>query len=251
MADAPAHLAPANGRHRRQIRNYLLDRRFQLKYAGYFVAIALVLSGALGGILWTTAKQLLAQSQSNVEKGREVVAEGRKVSQVVEMNIVKDPDYNGDPELLQAFREGDQKYIAKLAAQQTALEGQARELEQLYATSARVLLGALGLFVVLVALGGILVTHRVAGPVYKMKRLIGEVAEGRLREPGKLRRHDELVEFFAAFDAMVRALRSQREEELGQLERALADLGEKVTPAEVARLTALRDRLRSSLAREG
>jgi len=247
MADAPAHLAPANGRHRRQIRNYLLDRRFQLKYAGYFVAIALVLSGALGGILWTTAKQLLAQSQSNVEKGREVVAEGRKVSQVVEMNIVKDPDYNGDPELLQAFREGDQKYIAKLAAQQAALEGQARELERLYATSARVLLVALGLFVVLVALGGILVTHRVAGPVYKMKRLIGEVAEGRLREPGKLRRHDELVEFYAAFDAMVRALRSQREEELAELERALADLGDQVTPAEVARLTALRDRLRTSL----
>ena len=247
MADAPAHLAPANGRHRRQIRNYLLDRRFQLKYAGYFVAIALVLSGALGGILWTTAKQLLAQSQSNVEKGREVVAEGRKVSQVVEMNIVKDPDYNGDPELLQAFREGDQKYIAKLAAQQAALEGQARELERLYATSARVLLVALGLFVVLVALGGILVTHRVAGPVYKMKRLIGEVAEGRLREPGKLRRHDELVEFFAAFDAMVRALRSQREEELAELERALADLGDQVTPAEVARLKALRDRLRTSL----
>lgn len=247
MADAPAQPAPADGRHRRHFKNYLLDCRFQLKYAGYFVAIALVLSGALGGILWTTAKQLLAESQSNVEKGREVVAEGRKVSQVVEMNIVKDPDYKGDPELLQAFREGDQKYVAKLAAQQTALEAQARDLERLYATSTRVLLGALGLFVVLVAFGGILVTHRVAGPVYKMKRLIGEVAEGRLRDPGKLRRHDELVECFAAFDSMVRALRTQHEGELGELEQALAGLAGQANPAELARLTALRDRLRARL----
>jgi methyl-accepting chemotaxis protein len=247
MADAPATPAPANGRHRRHIRNYLLDRRFQLKYAGYFVAVALVLSGALGGILWTTAKQLLVQSRSNVEKGREVVAEGRKVSQVVEMNIVKDPDYSGDPALLQAFRDGDQNYVAKLAAQQAALEAQARELESMYAASAEILVGALGLFVVLVALGSILVTHRVAGPVYKMKRLIGEVAEGRLREPGKLRRGDELVEFFTAFDSMLRALRSQQQADLAELEQALSALSGQDEPAALVQLSALRDRLRGRL----
>ena len=121
MADAQAQPAPADGRHRRQMKNYLLDRRFQLKYAGYFVAIALVLSGALGGILWSTAKQLLAESRSNVDRGRDVVAEWRKVSQVVEMNIVNDPDYAGDPGLLQAFRDGDQKYTHNLETQQAAL----------------------------------------------------------------------------------------------------------------------------------
>ncbi len=247
MAEAIAQPAPAKGRHRRHIRNYLLDRRFQLKYAGYFVAVALVLSGALGGILWHTAEQLLAQTRSNVEKGRDVVAEGRKVSQVVEMSIVKDSDYSGDPALLEAFREGDQNYTRKLEAQQTALEAQARELEAVYTTSAQVLLGALGLFVVLVALGGILVTHRVAGPVFKMKRLIGEVAKGRLREPGKLRRGDELVEFFAAFDGMVRSLRTRREAELAELEEVLAGLGDGVPPAQLGPLTALRDRLRARL----
>jgi len=46
-----------------------LDRKFQLKYAGYFAAIALVLSVVLGLILWTTAIELLAQSRRNVETG--------------------------------------------------------------------------------------------------------------------------------------------------------------------------------------
>jgi HAMP domain-containing protein len=241
--------ASLGSRHQRRLKNYLLDRRFQLKYAAYFGAIALVLSAALGWVLWSTARELLAQSRQNVESGRTVVQEGHKVSRVVEMNIVRDPDYGGDPVLLQAFREGDRKYTERLELEQKVLERQVLELEGQYRRLALVLVAALGLFVTLVALAGILVTHRVAGPIYKMKRLMGEVTEGQLREPGRLRRGDELVDFFAAFDGMVRALRRQREADLEVLDLTLKAFDGKVPPAELDCLSTWRDRLREALER--
>ena len=39
-------------RYQRRLRNYLLDARFQLKYTGYLVATAILLSVALGSLLW-------------------------------------------------------------------------------------------------------------------------------------------------------------------------------------------------------
>jgi nitrogen fixation/metabolism regulation signal transduction histidine kinase len=235
------------GRHQRRLKNYLLDRKFQLKYAAYFAAIALVLSAVLGWVLWSTARELIAQSRQNVESGRAVVEEGHKVSRVVEMNIVRDPDYGGDPALLQAFREGDRKYTERLELEQKGLERQALELERQYRRVALVLLVTLGLFVALVALAGILVTHRVAGPVHKMKRLMADVTEGQLREPGRLRRGDELVDFFSAFDGMVRALRRQREVDLELLDVTLKALENQVPPASLEQLLGWQQRLREVL----
>ena len=87
MGEAAA--APRTGRHQRRLRNYLLDSKFQLKYAGYFVGIAVVLSLALGLILFRTSQELLRQSEQLVERGQAVVDEGRKVSEVVKI-------YHGD-----------------------------------------------------------------------------------------------------------------------------------------------------------
>src|SRR5690349_763858 len=98
MAEA-ASSAPT-GRHQRKLKNYLLDPHFQLKYTAYLVAIAVALGGSLGLVVWQTSNQVVAQSYKNVEQGqhvvdlgREVVGESRKVSEVVKMNIVKDPVY--------------------------------------------------------------------------------------------------------------------------------------------------------------
>ena len=43
------------GAHKRSVRNYLLDSRFQLKYTGFLVAVALMVSVFLGGFLYATA----------------------------------------------------------------------------------------------------------------------------------------------------------------------------------------------------
>jgi nitrogen fixation/metabolism regulation signal transduction histidine kinase len=251
-----ARAEPA-GRERRRLRNLLLDRHFQLKYTGFLTGVAAILSITLGFLLWRTEQSLVTQSRKTVEQGQQVVAlgrkvadESRKVSAVVEMNIVKDPVYADNPELLDAFKTDSAQQAARIAQQQSALEQHAAALthqsaalesgqDTLFAT----LCSVLAALVVALALVGIVVTHKVAGPVYKMTRQIRELGEGSLRMPAPLRKGDELGSFFDTFASTVQSLRERREKEIAALDAAIAQLGGKVEPADVAPLEELRTAL--------
>src|SRR5664279_135717 len=135
MGEASSAPPPATGRHQRRLRNYLLDAHFQLKYTGYLVGIALLFSISLGLLIWRTSAAVIAQShqavhqgEQVVERGKQVVAESQKVSEVVKMNIIKDPVYSDNPALLEAFKVDADKQDERLKAQQVALEGQASAL---------------------------------------------------------------------------------------------------------------------------
>src|SRR5262245_52350950 len=92
------------GRHQRSAKNYLLDRRFQLKYTGFLVGIASLLSVALGMILWTTSSEVIHHSHQAVEQGKLTVAQGQETvkrhqqtieqsriaTDIVKMNIAKE-----------------------------------------------------------------------------------------------------------------------------------------------------------------
>lgn len=261
MSEATGSSIPAAGRHQRRLRNYLLDPPFQLKYSGYLVGIAVLLSLGLGTFLWRTGQAVISQSQEAVEqgenvvaRGREVLAESQKVSAVVSMNIVRDPDYSQNPALLEAFKADAEKQDARLADQQKALEQQAASLKRQASeltTKQRVmfltLCGALTLLVILIGLAGIVVTHRIAGPVHKMKRQIREVGRGHLQIPSKLRRGDELTDFFEAFEHMVISLRKRQEREITELEKAIASLENKAEPAALSPLHQLRNEMKAAL----
>lgn len=258
---APEPTGGAGGRHQRRLRNYLLDPHFQVKYSAYLMLLAVVLSVGLGAILWRTSNKVIDQSwkavrqgESVVARGKEVVAESRKVSAVVQMNIVKDPVYSDNPALLEAFKSDAAQQDERLRTQQAELIKQQEELKQQaadIATQQRTMLytlcGALALLVLLIGAAGIVVTHRVAGPIYKMKTNLRAVADGRLRVPTPLRKGDELVDFFETYRAMVIALRERQEAEINKLDRAIAALAAKAAPEELEPLHALRRDMEGAL----
>jgi hypothetical protein len=260
MGSAMTTSIPA-GRGQRRLRNYLLDRHFQLKYSGYLVGIALLLSVCLGLVLWRTSQAVIAQSRQALQQGeqvvarsREVVEESRKVSLVVQMNIVRDPVYSDNPALLEAFKADSERQEERLSAQQRTLESQAGDLKRQSANIERqqrtmliTLCAALALLVVLIGLAGIVVTHRVAGPIHKMRRQIRDVGEGNLRPPTPLRKGDELVSFFAAFEKMVANLRQRQQAEIEQIDGVLAALAPKVAEPELDGLRRLRVEMQRSL----
>jgi hypothetical protein len=239
-----------SGRHQRSAKNYLIDPRFQLKYTALLVAVALFLSTALGLLLWNTSSQVIRQSQRAVQEGRETVKQGqatiergqqviklsRKVSQVVAMNIAK--EYAGDPELAKTFSGEAQKDEAQLRDEQAKLERdaaylnqrdaalgvQAEEVAHQQTALLTGLVAALVLLVGAIGFAGILVTHRVAGPIFKMKRLLGQVGEGRLVLRERLRKGDELQHFFDAFEGMVAELRAQQEARVATVDAILASV---------------------------
>jgi nitrogen fixation/metabolism regulation signal transduction histidine kinase len=78
--------------------------------------------------------------------------------------------------------------------------------------------------VVAIGLFGIYFTHKVAGPVFKMKRLLRQVGEGDLRVEARLRKGDELKSFFDAFTRMVGGLRALEQRHLDEVEMAVESL---------------------------
>jgi methyl-accepting chemotaxis protein len=259
---AEAATAPlAGGRHQRRFRNYLIDSHFQLKYTSYLVLIAIVISASLGVFLWRTSREVLEQSRKAVgqgeqvvARGREVLAESQKVSAVVQMNIIRDPVYSDNPGLLEAFKSDAAKQDDRLKQQQEALERQSQDLKgqstALAGQQNAMLIGlctALTLLVVVIGFAGIMVTHRIAGPIYKMKRQIGAVGEGHLRVPSPLRKGDELVDFFESFRHMVIHLRERQQVEIDKLESALSHLEGKAEEDAMQPLRSLHADMKSAL----
>jgi hypothetical protein len=88
------------------------------------------------------------------------------------------------------------------------------------------LLGIIGFGVVLVLSisgVGILLTHKVAGPLYKISSFFGRIRDNRLGPaPAKLRKGDELQDFYSSFREMHQAVRGRVEDDVRVLEGALA-----------------------------
>jgi nitrogen fixation/metabolism regulation signal transduction histidine kinase len=261
-ATVPPQGSPhTGGRHQRRLRNLLLDRHFQLKYSSYLVLIAVALSVSLGLILWGTSREVVDQSRQNVSHsqrvvslGKEVVQESRKVSAVVQMNIIKDPVYSDNPALLDAFKRDAETQDRRLESQQRELETQATTLRQasrdLMVFQERMLITlcvVLGVLVIAIGLAGIVVTHKVAGPIHKMKRQIKDVSDGRLKIPSKLRKGDELVDFFETFETMVVNLRRRQEEEIEKLDRAIKSVQGKATDEDLKPLLEVKAEMEAAL----
>ena len=69
---------------------------------------------------------------------------------------------------------------------------------------------------------GIVITHKVAGPLYKVTMHLDKMKDGKLSQVWPLRKGDELVEFFEHFKAAHDALRARTEDDIRVLDEAIA-----------------------------
>jgi hypothetical protein len=105
----------------------------------------------------------------------------------------------------------------------------AEELQAQFSNSDRVVLwGIVGFGVVLVlsiSAVGILITHKVAGPLHKVSSLFGRVRDNRMGPaPASLRKGDELQEFYLSYREMHQALRARLEDDVRVLGNAVSVL---------------------------
>ncbi|MCL2449227.1 MAG: HAMP domain-containing protein [Polyangiaceae bacterium] len=217
--------------YRRSVRNYLLDSRLQLKYTGFLVGVAVVICTITGAVLFATTRSVVNESSALVE-------ESRKVSEVSRMNVRDLAP--GSPDLVLEFNREADAHDRIIAEQQAALiQRQARMLASL--------VGGLVLMVVLIGALGIYFTHKIAGPVHKMKRLLKQVGEGDLHVEARLRRGDELQDFFDVFTQMVENLRTCGVRNLIEVERAVAALDQGSADGAREAMVRVRDALKKTL----
>ncbi|MFO0675666.1 MAG: hypothetical protein U0169_03975 [Polyangiaceae bacterium] len=234
MSNSSAAPKRPSAPYKRSMKNYLIDSRFQLKYTGIILSIALVISGVLGVFLYRTSREVVAQSQ-------QVVAESKKVSDIVKMSIKDDPIYSQNPELGAAVSSASSETDKKIEEKQ-------RELVHSQATMLQVLVGSLSLMVVLIGLLGIVITHKIAGPIYKMKLLLKQVGDGKLVFEGRLRKGDELQDFFEAFQSMTEKLRDRQRKEVEELEAAMAVARQSgASEDSIAKIGNVRDKMKAAI----
>jgi len=190
---------------RRQLRNYLLDPRFQMKYVSMVVGVTVVVAGVLGYFAYR-------YSTGQTEMMTMMQVEQRAKMDSNTLKFINDEAAKAD---------------------RTVLIG--------------ILVGILCLTLSL-GLTGIVVTHKLVGPAYKIKRLLGDVRDGRLKVEGRLRKGDELVDVFEAFEEMVKSLRAAQQKEIEQLESAIERARESGVPDEaIQHVIAVKEQMKREL----
>lgn len=221
MASEAKSLPKSGGQQpKRRLRNYLLDKPFQLKYTAMVVLVTVVTAVVVTtGVGWWLGDKAYQYSR-------------------------------GMSEMLLMQRGGGMAVDDEL---QALFEEEAREQDQEVKdqifTGIAVMVVVVSLVLTL-ALGvtGIVVTHKVVGPAYKLQLLLGKVEQGSFTVHGGFRKGDELQALGEAFKRMVTSLRERREEELAQLDEAIGKAKSTDADAEViASLETLRDRLKATL----
>lgn len=74
----------------------------------------------------------------------------------------------------------------------------------------------------LVGLSGVLVTHRIAGPVFVMGRAMEQLTAGKYPRLRGLRDSDDLTDFYSTFRTLLAALLQTDRDDLATIDKALA-----------------------------
>jgi nitrogen fixation/metabolism regulation signal transduction histidine kinase len=211
---------------------YLLDPRFQLKWTGYLVISVVVVMAVLGYVIAQTAGRASDTATMAVEQAKKAYEESKSNNILTRRTL----ELAGDNPALQAVMNDSlndvdvqsEKNLQEVRKRQEDIARDRRNIQ--------LLLGGSGLMlVVLLLLMGIVITHRIVGPVHKMKRLLRRVSTGRLVIEDRLRKGDELEDLFDTFLQMTYSLRAQQLARIATLDGALrkAERGDQPTPEEV------------------
>lgn len=200
------------GKQERRLRNYLLDKGFQLKYTGIVIGVTALLSAVLGYYL----------HQQIVASQRTILARNLGAATVV----VQPGDTEGHNKLLTKIdREITEAYKTKVAVvvkvNNAPAGGEAEFYQESFDDESNritlVLVVSLVVFLLVLAIVWVYLTHRIAGPVYKLKLLFSKIDGKNLRIESRLRKGDELQDAFESFERMVARLRKDRERRAAKL----------------------------------
>lgn len=205
---------------KRRLRNFLLDPRFQVKYALLIALTGGVLFGVMGGLFYGQVKvstdmaaidrlggraapapQTEAEAPKPPPKPQGIAVEAEPIEVIGDEAPAVDPSVAGDGEAFQdeleeRLDEDDRGLLWKLV------------------------LGCLELVLALFALG-ILVTHRIVGPLYVVDRYLRRIIAGERVRFRPLRKGDEFQGLFERVQELAAQLDRERAHDVATIETAL------------------------------
>jgi nitrogen fixation/metabolism regulation signal transduction histidine kinase len=229
---------------RRRLRNYLLDTRIQLKFTAYMVAASVAVALLLGAFLVRTTQSLLQEAQEAVDARDSAAQASRELSRATLTGQLL--DHMNDPAFVRQLEAEAKTIDARYEQEAEAVKAARSDLVRRQKVTWLALAGALLGFIVVIALVAIVITHRVVGPIFRIRRIVHAVTDGDLQVSlHQLREGDELKELFTDVTGMVGALRETQAEDLALVGRALRRAREAgASPEVVGDLESLAARLK-------
>ena len=201
-------------------RTLLIDRRFQLKYTSWIVLVVAAVLLVLGLLVGKLATSAIGYAELATTQAEKATRESAVNSRLAKMNAALGS--GNDPALLAILEDETKKVdqqmerdLSDIAARKQAVTTLRASLLVSLVAGGAVLLGAL-------FFTGVLVTRRVVGPVFKIKRLLRRVGTGRLVVNERLRRGDELEDLFDTFLQMTYSLTALQRGRLATLDATIA-----------------------------
>jgi hypothetical protein len=223
---------PQGAAYKRSWKNYLLNSRYQLRFTGFLVMICALLMITMGWWADDIGDKLNTVSGGKIEgKWPSVMSEASSATKVGIINL-QGASFSDDVAADDAARNRE---IGALKRQQSQLE---------WGMVGAVVLLCGGLFVF-----GILMTHKVAGPLYKVGLYLDKMKAGKFDKVYNLRKGDQLMSFFDHFKEAHTALRKVQESDVQHLKELIA-AAEKNEAAKSPQLAALVAELRAVVARK-
>jgi methyl-accepting chemotaxis protein len=164
-------------KHRRYIKNYIIDKDLQLRYIGAVTLISAAISSLLGYLIW------IQRSEAS-----------QTIIQSVNATDWVDPGLRS--EIISQLHGSDIFVVLRMAGV------------------------CVGLIVVL-SMFLIVMTHKVAGPLYKIGMHFDQIKDGKLPVMRDLRRGDEFQDFFKKFKGMIETLRVRTQADVEALDTFL------------------------------
>lgn len=170
-------------------RNFLIKKQFQIKYTLSVVVMILLVMLVSGVGVYMGIWSSIVENFSSF-----------KVSQNLE-NVKRLTDYeraryrSGDFRLEKIFREAELLSLQDKDALKKALKSVNRSL-----------VPKIAVLMVVIFIGGIIVFHKIAGPLYRFEKTAGAISEGDLRTDFHIRKDDALHETASSLNSMVNSL---------------------------------------------
>jgi len=181
-----------NETHRRT--NYLIKKGFQLKYTITIVATILVVMLVSGVGLYVGMWSSIIENFSKFRVSEDLET-AKRIAGYEEARFKK-----GDFRLERIFREAE---LLSVKEQET--------LHNVLNSVNKSLIPKVMILVVFIFIGGIFISHRIAGPMYRFQKTAEAIASGDLRVNFNIRKTDEMKDMALTLEGMIEALRKDME----------------------------------------
>jgi len=243
---------PRSRAYKRTWKNLLINKRYQLRFTLFMVGLSAVLMGLLGWWVMTEAKSATTTAVNNALTACRDMPGAPRVPTGATSAVRPPPpappaekprtrprpvvtiDDSGMPAAPPPAAPApaaapDRPTRAQVAAYQkceAGVPGTVRELEGRLRLTFWLLLASGAVICIALLLYGIKMTHRVAGPLYKVTLYMSKLRQGHYDTVYNLRRGDHLRSFYEHFKAAHAGMRALQEEDVARLRALLGAASE-------------------------